>query len=456
MVRPWEQRWIVGERLGKGGQGITDAVKHREDSSIHGALKYLKNNRDEQARGRMRREVANLQALAKAGGSVPRVLDENTQAFESPGVELFVVMDLIPGPTLRDFVESKEPLDIDTAVTMALSLCKTTRIALSFPILHRDLKPENIIVRNGNPSDLVVVDYGLSFNATDEQLTETADTFRNRFLDLPETNIPGGNLRDPRSDLTAICAVLYFCLTKHGVGQLQDASGNLPHFRAGYALGSHLAPDARLGKVEAFLTRGLTPNVANRFQAISEIVDYLTPLIDAPRDIDESDPLQLAASLSKQLRLTDRKTQLAGFSQEATKLFQFLSKEHAKYANKLEQFQFTMPGGGFRPPLTLAAGLDEVLKFQPVFTLQAQHHHLQANRQFIVASRGEKCVLLAFDYYVEQQKQHARSQTSLTNCQEIAWFDGAADQIFQLTSLALREWITASMKAIAAAIHRTP
>ena len=57
---PWDADWILGERLGKGGQGLTNLVTRTNAPSEKGALKILKNNKDAQARGRMRREVVSL------------------------------------------------------------------------------------------------------------------------------------------------------------------------------------------------------------------------------------------------------------------------------------------------------------------------------------------------------------------------------------------------------------
>ncbi len=107
MPNPWDEKWTQGEDLGSGGQGKTVAVTYKMDPTIKGALKYLKNNLNLQARGRIRREVVNLQSLANSGGSVPRVLDHNTELPTSQDgspvkdtKQLFLVMDLIPGDTV--------------------------------------------------------------------------------------------------------------------------------------------------------------------------------------------------------------------------------------------------------------------------------------------------------------------------------------------------------------------
>lgn len=55
MAHPWDENWDVGQRLGKGGQGLTHLATRKTDPSAQGALK---NKKDAQARARMHREVA--------------------------------------------------------------------------------------------------------------------------------------------------------------------------------------------------------------------------------------------------------------------------------------------------------------------------------------------------------------------------------------------------------------
>jgi len=446
MSHPWEEKWILGERLGKGGQGITCAVTSVDDATVEGALKYLKHNKSPQARGRMRREVANLQTLADAGGAVPRVLGHNTDQFEDLGVELFVVMDLVRGQTLDEYVAANQPLEIDTAIRLTLSVCATIKIAHTFPIVHRDLKPENIIVCDGSDPDVMIVDYGLSFNVSDEDLTETDETFRNRFLDLPETNTPGGDRRDQRSDLTAVCAILYFCLTGHAPGQLLDGEGKPPHMREGYSVRAG-RDDERVPYLEDFLTRGFPTSIANRYQQAEEIEERLVELLAGGQSVDEADPVKLASSLSRELRAKDRTTQIADFRKLANTLFQYIQQEASKYVNQLGRFGISYNPFRFQPNQTLPPGLDLVAKSQQTVILTVENHSIQRHRLYVVASRGEQCVLLAADYATDLKR--AREVAQLTvSWDEIASFEGDPTPVFDLVSLDYKSWLTAKMKEL--------
>lgn len=454
MAHPWEQRWTLGDRLGKGGQGVTYAATFNEDNTVRGALKYLRNNRDEQARGRMRREVANLETLASAGGAVPRVLDHNTGEFGNSKVELYVVMDHINGPTLTEYVKIRGALSFDQAIRFTLSIIRTISIAHTFLILHRDLKPDNIIVRSDEKPELVVVDYGLSFNALDEALTETDETFRNQFLDLPETNPPSGDRRDPRSDLTATCAILYYCLTGHVPGQLQDASGTLPHLRQGFSLRDFHDADERIQTLNEFLTRGFAPTIANRFQSVEEMQERLVNLLNQNARYDATDPIQLAAVLSNQLRARDRITQIGDFRHFSQSLFEHISQEAVKYSNKLGRFTVKHVIGGPQPRIVMPAGLDLVQVYSQTIILSVAHHDLQRHRKFVVASQGERCVLLVANYSVNAKTPQSITQLAL-EWNEVAWYEGDPESIFSLVSISYREWITSQLQELANEILST-
>jgi len=234
---PWSTEWEVKRELGAGGQGTTRLVCSIADPQRIGVLKTLKWKDSVQARGRMRVEAVTLDVLGKQGLKVPRLLASNIGSQDDTHDEPFFVMDFVEGQTLADFILARGKLSLEQAAAFTLDLLKTVAAAHKLGHLHRDIKPENIIVRDSEKADLVMVDFGLSFNERHDgdTLTHTGEQLRNSFLALPETNTPGGDRRDARSDLTALAAILYFCLTGYGVGQLRDGTGKAAHRRAGYS-----------------------------------------------------------------------------------------------------------------------------------------------------------------------------------------------------------------------------
>jgi serine/threonine protein kinase len=444
MAHPWDKNWDVGKRLGTGGQGLTHLATRKSDPSAQAVLKTLKNNKDAQARGRMHREVASLEVLSSAGGSVPRVFDHNTEHYKDPSTELFVAMEYVPGPTLRELVERGGPLETANATAVTLRICNTIELAHTFPILHRDLKPENVIARSLDNADIVIVDYGLSFNAEDPDVTVTDDTFRNRFLDLPETNTPGGNRRDPRSDITAACALYYYLLTGHVPGQLQGGDGRLPHMRPGFSLRETVKDKSAIGQLEVLFNRGFAPNVDNRFQSVAEFRDRISLMTaDASRTPPE-DPIAVAERASAVLRQRDRKTQLQEFLPHANTIQQTLNKFANGFANKLGRFLLSAGGEGTLGT-QLPANLDRVSPHQFKIQINPAHHNHLRIAVYTVASRGEQCVVLRQRFFRDGSNSNIEP---VDGYQELLWYD--ATQVPDLTPITtdIQHWINGAIQEL--------
>src|SRR5262249_40072840 len=118
-----------------------------------------------------------------------------------------------------------------------------------------------------------------------------------------------GDRRDKRSDIAAICAVFYYCLTGGIPGQLLDGKGLPPHKREKQSVRQALTADPRCEQVELLLDRGFAVEMENRFQAVDELAGRLKGVLEA-----KGKPIRtLAAVVAEQkirLRRFDRKTQL--------------------------------------------------------------------------------------------------------------------------------------------------
>lgn len=327
----WEEKWTLIEAMGGGGQGATLRVHSKGEESIHGVLKKLRNNRDMKSRLRMNREVTNLKLLAAAGASVPIVLDHNTELADDGRTQLYFVMSFIPGQTLNSFVKSNGTLSAQTAVEFCQCLCRQLALIHQERVTHRDLKPDNIIVEDADSRRLVIIDFGLSSTDSDEQLTQVGETFRNKFLDLPENVVPAGAQRDVRSDITALAALLYYCLTDKTPGHLRDQNDRPPHRRPGHTLQEFVINDHRRGQLDALFDRAFSVRLDNRFRSTDDFRHALERISamssKGPRTISE-----IALSYSEEILQGHPDTLLANASKNAKTL---LVKVSALIKNQL-------------------------------------------------------------------------------------------------------------------------
>jgi serine/threonine protein kinase len=389
----------------------------------------------------MHREVASLQVLSSAGGAVPAVLDHNTESFLDVSVELFVVMDFIPGLTLRELVDTEGPMPLPLATDVVLSICETIEIAHTYPVIHRDLKPENIIVRDLSKKDVVIVDYGLSFNEDSSNVTKTTETFRNRFLDLPETNTPGGNRRDLRSDVTAACAIFYYLLTGHVPGQLQDAEGLPPHRRPKFSLQDSLGRSPCIEQLEVLFNRGFAPSIASRFQTIEELHQRIR-LVEADTDSAEpEDPALVAGRAAATLRQRDRLTQIREFREAAMGLLEAIKEFTTRYEAELKGFVFRSE---WLPEVTveMPAGIDRVSNRTLRLILKPEHHVYFREAEYEIGSRGEQCVVLRQKRAKDGDEQ---KDWVVEKHEEIQWYDVSTQPDLDSVTRGVKAWLNDSL-----------
>ncbi len=260
--------------LGSGGMGEVYAAEHVE-SGHRLAVKVLPSSESwsPELRARFARE-------GRLAGTInhPNSLYVYGTA-EVDGVPL-IAMELAPGGTLLDLVESKGPMPVRAAVDAALQIIAGLQAASDAGILHRDVKPANCFVdRNGH---VKIGDYGLSLptaSATDSRLT-TVGTIMATPAFAPPEQLRGEDV-DERADLYAVGATLYFLLT----GRLPlEASGAVEMIAAVLQRQPEsphkLRPEIPVG-LAAVVLRCLRKEPGERYPTYPELRQALAPFSSA-------------------------------------------------------------------------------------------------------------------------------------------------------------------------------
>jgi serine/threonine protein kinase len=126
--------------------------------------------------------------------------------------QLYYVMPLVEGESLRDRLTRERQLPIDDALRLAMEVAGALDYAHRHNVVHRDIKPENILLHDGSA---LVADFGIALavsNAGDKRLTQTGLSLGTPHYMSPE-QATGDKVVDGRTDISSLGCVLFEMLT---------------------------------------------------------------------------------------------------------------------------------------------------------------------------------------------------------------------------------------------------
>ena len=121
----------------------------------------------------------------------------------------FIVLEYVPGETLKDVIRREGQLDISQALAYAIEIARALGAAHERMIVHRDVKPQNVLI--GAEGGAKITDFGIARSLTEEGLT-----LAGRVLGTTDYVSPEQALGQPvtgQSDLYSLGVVLYEMLT---------------------------------------------------------------------------------------------------------------------------------------------------------------------------------------------------------------------------------------------------
>lgn len=128
------------------------------------------------------------------------------------GGDVFLVMELVRGKTLRQIIHEEAPLSPREALAILEPVLEALRAAHAGGIIHRDVKPENVIIRaNG---EVKVADFGLARAIASSGATSATGVLLGTVSYTSPEQVDGG-AASQRSDVYAAGLVLFELLTGH-------------------------------------------------------------------------------------------------------------------------------------------------------------------------------------------------------------------------------------------------
>lgn len=290
--------YVLGEVIGRGGQGRVFRAKHRRTGATV-ALKLVGLGSDDEAGERLARRVEResealkkMQHMAMVSvQDVGRHRVSETDNPENPLGYVYIAYDFIEGVDLGEALENAsvdaigiEELGSDM-VTMFRTLGDCLDILHSKQLIHRDIKPTNIMLRNGDLADPVIIDFTLVKVEGRSTLTGSGGGLGTYGYAAPELSIRGASVGAPSDQWSLAVVAARTIAILLGADQLglTDLSGS-------QTLDESEFDD--LMTVKRVLQKALAKAPEDRYAAVADFVHNLVEALIVDEVVDDEGPTQ--------------------------------------------------------------------------------------------------------------------------------------------------------------------
>lgn len=256
-----DNRYEILEVIGTGGMAVVYKARcHRLNRLV--AIKILKDefSRDEEFRRRFHAEGEAVAMLSHP--NIVQVYDVSSTDNAD-----FIVMELIDGITLKQYMEKKGVLNWKETLHFSMQIAKALEHAHSRNIVHRDIKPHNVMVlKNGS---VKVTDFGIA-RVMSKSNTLTKEALGSVHYISPEQ--AKGSWVDNRSDLYSLGVVMYEMMAgRPPYDGESPVAVAIQHINGGAAMPSTLNPNIP-GGLEQIIMKAMALDPNNRYLSATEML----------------------------------------------------------------------------------------------------------------------------------------------------------------------------------------
>ena len=203
-----DNRYQLIRQIANGGMAsIYEAIDTRLDRKVAVKIMHPHLAADDAFVSRFIRE-----AKAAAALSHPNIVAVQDQGWNQNGVPaVFLVMELIEGHTLREYLNERGRFEIKDAINYLTPILSALAAAHALGIVHRDVKPENILI--SKEGRIKIADFGLARGELiGSTMTAESSVILGSVSYLSPEQVQRG-IADARSDVYAVGIVAFEMLT---------------------------------------------------------------------------------------------------------------------------------------------------------------------------------------------------------------------------------------------------
>ncbi|MST82147.1 Stk1 family PASTA domain-containing Ser/Thr kinase [Bilifractor porci] len=257
------ERYEIIARIGSGGMAdVYKAQDHKLNRLV--AVKVMKAEFREDT-GFVQRFQKEAQAAAKL--SHPNVVNVY-DVGEDRGL-YYIVMELVEGITLKNYIQKKGKLSVKEATSIAIQVSLGLEAAHNRGIIHRDVKPQNIMISTDGKVKLS--DFGIAKAMNSN--TITANVMGSVHYSSPE-QVRGG-ISDAKSDIYSLGITMYEMVT----GRVpfdgdSTVSIAIKHLQEEMVSPSRYTPDLPYS-LEQIILKCTQKNPERRYHNVGELIEDL-------------------------------------------------------------------------------------------------------------------------------------------------------------------------------------
>ncbi|HZG62478.1 MAG TPA: protein kinase, partial [Rubrobacteraceae bacterium] len=274
-----DERYEIWDLAGSGGMADV-YLAHDKVLDRPVALKLLK---DHLAQNHEFVERFRYEARSAASLSHPHIVPVFAWGETRDGT-CYIVMEYLPGGTLKRRIRSQGALPARTAAAVALQIGEALQAAHEHGIIHRDIKPHNILITDSG--HVKVADFGIARAAETTTISDHGDILGTAHYISPEQAM--GESVSPASDLYSLGIVLYEMLT----GRVPFEVESLSDLPAAHAGGPPPHPRELNPKIpegtDALVMRLLRRDPDDRYASACQLIKDLERVRDGLLPVDSS------------------------------------------------------------------------------------------------------------------------------------------------------------------------